>query len=89
MGDLEPLNYPFKSIPLFLRGNTGGFFSTYQKGETFPAIPYGYLCNKHLLFDLVYNPEITVFLEKGNKVGAATKNGHEMLLNQALKSWQI
>ncbi len=62
---------------------------TYPKEDTFPAIPYEYLSNKHLLFDLVYNPEVTVFLGHGNKVGAATKNGYHMLLNQALKSWEI
>ncbi len=62
---------------------------TYPKEDTFPAIPYEYLSDKHLLFDLVYNPEVTIFLGHGNKVGAATKNGYEMLLNQALKSWEI
>ena len=62
---------------------------TYPKEDTFPAIPYEYLSDKHLLFDLVYNPEVTIFLSYGNKVGAATKNGYDMLLNQALKSWEI
>lgn len=62
---------------------------TYPKEDTFPSIPYEYLNNKHLLFDLVYNPETTIFLAHGNKVGATTKNGYDMLLNQALKSWEI
>ena len=62
---------------------------TYPKEDTFPSIPYEHLNHKHLLFDLVYNPEVSIFLGHGNKVGATTKNGYDMLLNQALKSWEI
>jgi shikimate dehydrogenase len=62
---------------------------TYPKVETYPNIPYLYLTEKHLLFDLVYNPEISAFLRKGIDMGAATKNGYEMLLLQAKKSYQI
>ena len=43
----------------------------------------------HLLYDLIYNPEKTLFLKKGAEHGAATKNGYEMLLLQAEKSWEI
>ena len=62
---------------------------TYPKVEAYPNIPYLYITNKHLLFDLVYNPEISAFLRKGIDMGAATKNGYEMLLLQAKKSYEI
>ncbi|VAW15426.1 Shikimate 5-dehydrogenase I alpha [hydrothermal vent metagenome] len=62
---------------------------TYPKVETFPPIPYEFIGRQHLLFDLVYNPEVTKFLEFGQKKGATTKNGHEMLINQALRSYEI
>jgi shikimate dehydrogenase len=54
-----------------------------------PDIPYQYLTSDHLLYDLIYNPEETVFLKKGREMGAATKNGAEMLVLQAEKSWEI
>jgi shikimate dehydrogenase len=62
---------------------------TYPKTETFAPIPYEYINEKHLLFDLVYNPEETVFMKKGKEQGATVKNGYEMLLQQALKSYEI
>ena len=58
---------------------------TYPKRETFPPIPYEFLTDSHLLFDLVYNPEVTHFMKKGKAKGATVKNGYEMLLRQALK----
>jgi len=54
-----------------------------------PDIPYEALTSEHLLYDLIYNPEETLFLQKGREHGAATKNGYEMLLLQAEKSWEI
>ncbi|WP_347838268.1 shikimate dehydrogenase [uncultured Draconibacterium sp.] len=62
---------------------------TYPKVETFPNIPYEFINGKHLLFDLVYNPEVTQFLAKGAANGATIKNGYEMLLNQAKRSYEI
>lgn len=62
---------------------------TYPKTETFPPIPYQYVTGRHLLFDLVYNPEITRFMEMGMEKGAVVKNGYEMLLGQALRSYEI
>jgi shikimate dehydrogenase len=62
---------------------------TYPKVETYPPIPYEFISANHLLFDLVYNPEETFFMKKGKKQGATVKNGYEMLLNQALKSYEI
>lgn len=62
---------------------------TFPKVETFPKIPYEAIGDKHLLFDLVYNPEETQFLKKGKERGASTKNGYEMLLQQAVKAYEI
>ncbi|HLG35142.1 MAG TPA: shikimate dehydrogenase [Bacteroidia bacterium] len=54
-----------------------------------PPIPYEYLTPQHLLYDLVYNPEETLFLRKGKEKGVLTKNGLEMLQLQAEKAWEI
>ncbi len=54
-----------------------------------PDIPYEMLTSKHLLYDVVYNPENTLFLQKGAKNGAMTKSGYEMWYLQALASWEI
>jgi shikimate dehydrogenase len=42
-----------------------------------------------LLYDLIYNPAETLFLKKGKEQGAIIKNGYDMLLLQAEKSWEI
>lgn len=54
-----------------------------------PDIPYEMLGANHLLYDIVYNPENTLFLQKGKEKGAATKSGYEMWHLQALASWEI
>ncbi len=54
-----------------------------------PDIPYRYLGDQHLLYDLVYNPVKTLFLQKGEEQGASIKNGEEMLQLQAEESWKI
>ena len=54
-----------------------------------PPIPYHALDPRHYLFDLLYNPEKTLFLQKGEEQGAAIKNGYEMLVLQAEESWRI
>jgi len=54
-----------------------------------PSIPYLSITNQHYLFDLTYNPAKTVFLQKGEEMGATIVNGYEMLVNQAEGSWQI
>lgn len=59
------------------------------KIDEYPPIPYEELTADHLLYDLVYNPEKTVFLQKGEEHGAMIKNGLEMLILQAEKSWEI
>lgn len=57
--------------------------------DSAPPIPYQYLTASHLAYDLVYNPEETLFLTKAKSQGATTKNGLEMLYLQAERSWQI
>ena len=57
--------------------------------DTFPVIPYASISSKHFCYDLVYNPEKTVFLTEAEKRGATVKNGYDMLILQAEKSWQI
>ena len=52
-------------------------------------IPYKHLTKKHYLFDLNYNPDITLFLKKGKEKGTTIKNGLEMLELQAEKAWEI
>jgi shikimate dehydrogenase len=54
-----------------------------------PPIPYDAITDEHLLYDLIYNPEQTLFLKKGEERGATTKNGYEMLVLQADRSWEI
>ena len=54
-----------------------------------PNIPYEQITSNHLLFDLIYNPEETLFLKQGKKNNATTLNGLEMLRLQAEKSWEI
>ena len=54
-----------------------------------PPIPYQYVGAEHLLFDLVYNPAETLFLQKGKAQGAMVKNGLEMLQLQAEAAWLI
>lgn len=62
---------------------------TFPNETTFPDIPYDQLTADHVLFDLVYNPAETVFLQKGKAQGATVVNGHRMLILQAEKSWEI
>lgn len=54
-----------------------------------PALPYEALDERHLLYDCIYNPEETLFLKKGAQQGAAIKNGLEMLILQAIASWEF
>lgn len=62
---------------------------TYPNMDTFPDIPYQFLNENHLLYDLVYNPEVTNFLQKGLDQNTAIKNGFQMLELQAEKAWEI
>ena len=61
----------------------------YPNIKDFPKIPYQYLNEKHLLYDLIYNPNETNFLTYGKIQKTKTKNGLEMLQIQAEESWKI
>ncbi|GAL89309.1 shikimate 5-dehydrogenase I alpha [Jejuia pallidilutea] len=62
---------------------------TYPNIEECPSIPYSGITKKHILFDLIYNPEETKFLNLGKQKGATTINGLHMLKLQAEKAWAI
>lgn len=61
----------------------------YPDTDSCPDIPYAAITPRHLCYDLVYNPEQTLFLTKAAEQGATTKNGLEMLRLQAEASWRI
>lgn len=54
-----------------------------------PDIPYAYVSDKHLLYDVIYRPEETLFMQKGSQYGATVKNGYEMWQRQAEATWRI
>ena len=62
---------------------------TYPNIEQKPEFPYPYLTDQHLLFDLIYNPEITAFMKAGMLQGAQAINGYQMLVEQAEEAWRI
>ncbi|QBR13691.1 shikimate dehydrogenase family protein [Sphingobacterium sp. CZ-2] len=62
---------------------------TYPNIDQCPDIPFEGIGPGHLLYDLIYNPEETLFLQKGKARGAAIKNGFEMLVLQAEKNWEV
>ena len=61
----------------------------YPRANEYPNIPYEYITHNHLLYDLLYNPDTTLFMKKGADKGAVVKNGIEMLLLQAFAAWDI
>jgi shikimate dehydrogenase len=77
-----------------LLGNTQLIINTTPLGmypdiDSKPDLNYDLLNNSHILFDLVYNPEITTFLKIGQERGCKIINGMKMLVSQAEKSWKI
>jgi shikimate dehydrogenase len=61
----------------------------YPNVDDCPPLPYEALTPRHYLFDLIYNPALTRFLQQGKERGAVVENGHEMLVLQAEESWRI
>ena len=61
----------------------------YPKTEECPELPYEAMDNHTILYDLIYNPDETLFMKRGKQYGAQTKNGLEMLLLQAFASWEF
>ena len=87
-----PINY--KNINEFLQNDYSIIINTTPLGtfpeiEKCPDLPYHLLNQTYLLYDLVYNPELSTFLRFGKEKNCVIKNGYEMLVLQAEKSWQI
>jgi len=61
----------------------------FPKTEECPMLPYEALDERNILYDLIYNPDETLFMHKGAERGANVKNGLEMLLLQAFASWEF
>ena len=61
----------------------------YPKTSCCPDLPYEAMDSHTLLYDLIYNPDETMFMKKGKAQGATVKNGLEMLLLQAFASWEF
>lgn len=61
----------------------------YPDVDSCPDIPYDCLTPEFLCYDLLYNPDMTLFMKKARSMGATYKNGLEMLLLQAFESWRI
>ncbi len=62
---------------------------TFPDVKNAPDIPYEFISERHILYDLIYNPEKSQFLKNGEIKEAKIKNGYEMLVLQAEKSWEI
>ena len=62
---------------------------TYPHVDECPQLPYEAMDNHTLLYDLIYNPDTTLFMKRGEDNGATVKNGLEMLLLQAFSSWEF
>lgn len=61
----------------------------YPHSDECPPLPYEAMNGHTLLYDLIYNPDETLFMSNGKKYGATVKNGLEMLLLQAFASWEF
>lgn len=82
--DINP--YVMKHHQLIINTTPVG---TYPNVDSCPAIDYDHLTENHLLYDLVYNPELSLFLKKGKSKNCMVINGMDMLKLQAEKSWEI
>ena len=61
----------------------------FPKTEVCPELPYEAIDERNILYDLIYNPDETLFMKRGAQQGAQVKNGLEMLLLQAFASWEF
>lgn len=61
----------------------------FPKTDECPLLPYEAMDERNILYDLIYNPDETLFMRRGAEHGAAVKNGLEMLLLQAFASWDF
>ena len=81
-GASKAINFGLKSL-----GIEPVFVSRYERPDT--ILPYEAMDSHTILYDLIYNPDQTLFMRKGAKYGAEVKNGLEMLLLQAFASWEF
>lgn len=83
----EEINeYMVKQHGLIINTTPVGMF---PNEDVLIPFPYEYLNENHLVIDLIYNPKETLFLKNSKLNNAQTLNGEQMLINQALKSWEI
>jgi shikimate dehydrogenase len=83
----EQLNtYDLNDYLLIINSTPLGMF---PKVDEAPEIPYEKLTSQHFLYDLIYNPATTLFMQKGQEQGAQTMNGLSMLIGQAERAWEI
>jgi Shikimate 5-dehydrogenase len=75
-----------KSNTLIINTTPVGMF---PNTDEYPEIPYQYITTNHVIIDLIYNPDETLFLKRCAKQGARTQNGLLMLHSQAEESWRI
>lgn len=61
----------------------------YPRVDDCPQLPYEAMDSHNILYDLIYNPDETLFMKRGMEYGANVKNGLEMLLLQAFASWEF
>jgi len=62
---------------------------THPNINAYPPIDYEKISKNHLLYDLIYNPEVTAFMKMGKAKGAEVVNGYQMLVDQAEASWNL
>ncbi|MDG1684635.1 MAG: shikimate dehydrogenase [Flavobacteriaceae bacterium] len=62
---------------------------THPNTDAYPPIDYRHINAEHLLYDLIYNPEVTAFMQMGKDKGAIALNGYQMLVEQAEASWSL
>jgi shikimate dehydrogenase len=85
--DYERINVTtFENYQIIINSTPVG---TSPNTNAFPLLPYELFTDKHIAYDLIYNPAETQFLQKAKARGAITKNGQDMLIFQAEKAWQI
>ena len=87
-------NYTYDNLPCEVVGRSrlivnASPVGTYPNVDEAPRIPYAYVTPDHYLLDLVYNPEVTQFLDYGRQRGARVLNGRTMFVEQAEASWRI
>jgi shikimate dehydrogenase len=84
----------YKEITEEAMGQVSLLINTTPLGVTpdihlYPDLPYALMNESHILYDLVYNPSLTMFMKLGQQQGAKVTNGYQMLVHQAEKAWEL